>query len=74
MKHSIKKSISVNELEHIFQINDTSESDRANIKIRLFESTDSKNEFLLKSNIRTIDDIENELKKLLLEKLIYLRR
>lgn len=68
MKNSIKKSVSFNELEYIFHINKTCESDRANIKVRLFDSIDFEKEFLLKINMKTIDDIENELKNIIFGK------
>jgi SIR2-like domain len=63
MERSIKKTITSNELEYIFEKNSIVDKVRADLILNLFDNSASKNIHLLKNNIRTTDDLEKEIRK-----------
>ena len=58
MNRSIRKSISVNEIEYLLKLNDVPEDKCARLKPSLFENPRSERVFLLKEEIKTLDDLK----------------
>ncbi|GEM_PF-1822982 len=61
MDRSIRKSIYVNELEYIFQLNSTSADKRSRLILELFENPQARKMYLLKDDIRTLSELETKI-------------
>jgi hypothetical protein len=61
MNRSIKKSISVNELNYIFEKNNVNENERSRLIPALFENPQNEITYLLKKDILTKEDIEGRI-------------
>ena len=62
MYRSIKKSISVNELNYIFQLNNIQEEKRSYLIPELFDNPKAEKIYLLKEDIRTSKDLEDRVR------------
>ena len=58
MNRSIKKSISVNELNYILSLRKIADRQRSDLIPKLFEDPKSEQMFLLKDNIRTLSELK----------------
>lgn len=65
MDRSIKKTISVNELKYIFQKNEVKKEDRARLIPELFDNLNAAKTYLLKKNIRTRKELEENICKVI---------
>lgn len=62
MDRSIKKSITINEFSYILNLNKVTESERSRLVPVLFENPTAKKVFLLKENLKTLDELTKTIK------------
>jgi hypothetical protein len=65
MHRSIRKSIFINELNYIIQLNKIADDKRSELILDLFEDPQTETAYLLKDNIRTLPELENRVRKIL---------
>jgi hypothetical protein len=65
MDRSIRKSIYVNELNYVMQLSKIADDKRSRIIPELFENPQADKTYLLKEEIRTLDELESRIKKVI---------
>lgn len=65
MDRSIKKSISVNELNYIFYLSKVSDEQRSRLIPELFENPQAEKTYLLKEEILTLTDLEDKIRSVI---------
>lgn len=65
MERSIRKSIYVNELNYVMQLSKITDDKRSRIIPELFENPQAEKTYLLRGEIRTLDELENRIKKVI---------
>lgn len=65
MERSIRKSIYVNELNYVMQLSKLTDDKRSRIIPELFENPQADKTYLLREEIRTLDDLESRIKNII---------